>query len=82
MANKEITKICESAFEKWSLSCLHIYRSNGLVKTSEISLFKFVSASHRTECLEAAHQNIEVIKHKIPIWKKEIIEDSSVRWCG
>jgi len=82
MANKEIAKICESAFAKWSLSCLHIYHSNGLVKTGEISLFVFVSAGHRTECLEAVHQIIEEIKHKVPIWKKEIMEDSSVRWGG
>lgn len=82
MANKEITKICESAFAKWQLSCLHIYHSNGLVKTGEISLFIFVSAGHRTECLEAVHQIIEDIKHKVPIWKKEIMEDSSVRWGG
>jgi molybdopterin synthase catalytic subunit len=80
MANKEIAKVRESAFVKWPLSCLHIYHSNGPVKTGEISLFIFVSAGHRTECLEAVHQIVEDIKHKVPIWKKEIMEDGSGRW--
>jgi molybdopterin synthase catalytic subunit len=80
MAHKEITKVRESAFAKWPLSCLHIFHSTGPVKTGEISLFIFVSAGHRTECLEAIHQIVEEIKHKVPIWKKEIMEDDSVRW--
>jgi molybdopterin synthase catalytic subunit len=80
MANKEISKIRESAFAKWPLSCLHIYHSNGIVKTGEISLFIFVSAGHRTECLEAVHKIVEDIKHKVPIWKKEFMEDGSAHW--
>ena len=80
MADKEIAKVRENAFEKWSLSCLHIFHSNGHVKVGEISLFIFVSAGHRTECLEAVQQIVEDIKHKVPVWKKEIMEDGSVRW--
>ena len=80
MADKEIAKVRENAFEKWSLSCLHIFHSNGHVKVGEISLFVFASAGHRTECLEAVQQIVEDIKHKVPIWKKEIMEDGSVRW--
>lgn len=80
MANKEIAKIREYAFAKWPLSCIHIYHSNGLVKTGEISLFIFVSAGHRNKCLEAVQQITEDIKQKVPIWKKEIIEDGSIRW--
>jgi len=80
MANKEIAKVRESAFAKWPLSCLHIYHSTGPVKTGEISLFIFVSASHRTECLEAVQQIVEDIKHNVPIWKKEIMEDGSAHW--
>jgi len=80
MADKEITKIREKAFANWPISCLHIYHSSGGVKTGEISLFVFVSADHRSECLEAVHQIVEDIKHKVPIWKKEIMEDGSSRW--
>jgi len=80
MAEKEISKIRENAFAKWPLSCLHIYHSKGPVKTGEISLFIFVSAGHRTECLKAIHQIVEEIKHKVPIWKKEIMDDGSAHW--
>ena len=80
MAEKEIAKVRENAFTKWPLSCLHIYNRKGNVKTGEISLFIFASAGHRTECLEAVQQIVEDVKHNVPIWKKEIMEDGSVRW--
>ena len=80
MADKEIAKVRENAFAKWPLSCLHIYHSKGNVCVGEISLFILVSAGHRTECLEAIKQIVEDIKYKVPIWKKEIMEDGSTFW--
>jgi len=80
MANKVFSQIREDAFVKWPLNCLHIYHSTGLVNTGEISLFVFVSAGHRTEAIEAMQQIVEEIKHKVPIWKKEIMEDDTTHW--
>ncbi len=82
MANKEISKIREEAFKKWPLTCLHIYHSKGLVNAGEISLFIFVSSGHRKECVEAMSQIIEDIKHNVPIWKKEIKENSGINWVN
>src|SRR5210317_864374 len=43
MALEKISEIREDAFEKYSLSCMHIYHSLGVVPTGEICLFVFVS---------------------------------------
>lgn len=80
IANQAFTKIREQAFEKWSLNCLHIIHSEGLVKTGELSLFVFISSGHRKESIKAMEQIVENIKHNVPIWKKEIMEDKSVHW--
>lgn len=80
MAHQAFSKIREEAFEKWPLNCLHIYHSTGLVKTGELSLFVFSSSGHRKESIKAMEQIVEDIKHKVPIWKKEIMEDKSGHW--
>ena len=82
MANTEFGNIREDAFSKWDLTCLHIYHSKGLVKTGEISLFVFVSSAHRKDCIDAMTQLVEDIKHKVPIWKKEILESNAESWVG
>ncbi len=80
MANTEFSKIREDAFAKWPLTCLHIFHSRGKVKSGELSLFVFVSSAHRKECIEAMQHVVEDIKHKVPIWKKELMEDASSNW--
>ena len=51
MANKKITDIRESTFEKFDLTCLHIYHSLGVVEVGQIGFFVFVSSSRRKKCL-------------------------------
>ncbi|MFI5148250.1 MAG: molybdenum cofactor biosynthesis protein MoaE [Bacteroidia bacterium] len=80
MAEKEFNKIREAAFEKYELSCLHIYHSTGLVKAGEISLFVFVSAVHRKEVFEACSFIVEQIKKQVPVWGKEIADDGTHVW--
>ena len=80
MANKAFSKIREEAFEKWPLNCLHIFHSIGLVNVGELSLFVFCSAGHRRESIKAMEKVVEDIKHKVPIWKKEVMTDQSACW--
>ncbi len=80
MANQEIDHIKEKAFEKFNLTCAHIYHSLGRVDTGEICLFVFVSSAHRKESFEASRYIVEEIKKLSPIFGKEIFEDESHQW--
>ncbi|NJB71730.1 molybdopterin synthase catalytic subunit [Saonia flava] len=80
MANAKFHEIRESAFEKYDLSCMHIYHSKGIVKTGEICLFVFVSSPHRKEVFNALHHIVEEIKSQVPIFGKELFQDDSYQW--
>ena len=80
MANGVFHEIREEAFQKFELSCMHIYHSLGLVRTGEISLFVFVSSPHRKTVFDAIQFLVEEIKAKAPIYGKEIFEDASHQW--
>jgi molybdopterin synthase catalytic subunit len=80
MADKEFHKIREAAFEKYPLTCMHIYHSLGEVKAGEICLFVFTSSKHRIAAQEAVAQIVEHIKANVPIWGKEVFEDESYVW--
>src|SRR5210317_1609557 len=43
MANAKFHEIREATFQKFNLTCMHIYHSLGKVNTGEICLFVFVS---------------------------------------
>ena len=80
MANQEFHTIREAAFEKFDLSCMHIYHSKGIVKAGEICLFVFTSSAHRKEAMDACRYLVEEIKVKVPVFGKEIFEDNSHVW--
>ena len=80
MANAIFHDIREEAFEKYDLSCMHIYHSLGEVKAGEICLFVFVSSAHRLPAREALAFLVEEIKSKAPIFGKEIFQDKTHQW--
>ncbi len=80
MANQIVHDIREAAFEKYDLSCMHIYHSLGSVAAGEICLFVFVSSAHRIPAREALAFLVDEIKSKCPIFGKEIFEDKSHQW--
>lgn len=80
MANETFHLIREAAFEKFSLTCMHIYHSLGRVEAGEISLFVFTSSVHRKDAIEACEWLVERIKKEVPVWGLEIMEDNSYFW--
>ena len=59
---------------------IYIVHSTGIVNAGEISLFVLVSSGHRHQAIEACSKAVELIKEKLPVWKKEIFDDNSHEW--
>jgi molybdopterin synthase catalytic subunit len=80
MANKKFHEIREATFEKFELTCMHIYHSLGVVNTGEICLFVFVSSPRRKEVFSALEYVVESIKANVPVFGKELFEDQTHQW--
>ena len=80
MALEKMHEIREAIFEKYALTCMHIYHSLGKVNAGEISLFVFTSSVHRRAAIDACNEVVEKIKAELPVWGKEIFEDKSYTW--
>lgn len=80
MAEEKFHEICEVAFTKYKLICMHIYHSIGKVNAGEISLFVFTSSVHRKDAIAACEEIGEKIKKEVPVWGKEIFADENYKW--
>ena len=77
----EAEKIKKTILSEFSdVRSIDIIHSTGVVNAGEISLLVFVSAGHRLQSLKACGKTVELIKEKLPVWKKEIFEDDSHIW--
>ena len=80
MADPILYTIREETFQKFDLSCMHIYHSLGKVNVGEICFFVFVSAAHRPQVYEATEYIVDRIKKEVPIFGKEIFETGDYQW--
>lgn len=80
MALDKMHEIRESVFEKYPLTCMHVYHSLGTVAVGEICLFVFTSSAHRKAAIDACEETVERIKADLPVWGKEILEDETYQW--
>jgi molybdopterin synthase catalytic subunit len=41
-----------------------------------------VSAAHRREAFEVASQLVEEVKHRLPVWKRQVFADGTEEWVN
>ena len=81
LVKHEVTKIKEAILSEFrDVKTIDIVHSTGVIRTGENSLLVMVSASHRHQAMLACSKTVELIKERLPIWKKEIFDDNSHRW--
>jgi molybdopterin synthase catalytic subunit len=81
MVRTEADKIKEIILSEFSdAKSVEIVHSTGIVSAGEISLFVMVSAGHRHHATAACSKTVELIKDRLPVWKKELFDDDSSEW--
>ncbi|HEX7494918.1 MAG TPA: molybdenum cofactor biosynthesis protein MoaE [Bacteroidales bacterium] len=81
LVNVEAEKIMKEIFSEFGdVKSIDIIHSTGVVRAGGISLLVLVSADHRHQAMKACSKAVELIKERLPVWKKEIFEDDSHIW--
>ncbi len=81
MALKKMSEICQEIQTEFGIEDIAIVHRIGPVEIGQISLVVAVASPHRKEAFYACHQIVDRVKEIVPIWKKEVFEDSS-RWVA
>ena len=74
----KIRKLILSEFD--DVKAIRILHSKGVVNAGEISLLVAVSAGHRQQAMTACAKAVELVKERLPVWKKEIFDDNTDQW--
>jgi len=80
MANDQMHLIREAMFQKYHLTCMHVYHSLGQIASGQLCLFVFTSAPHRKAAIDACEETVERLKAELPVWGREIMEDETFQW--
>lgn len=79
-----IHKVAQELMNKISASFninrIWIFHSRGLVKAGELCLSVMVTSGHRKDAITACTLLVEEIKQKLPVWGKEILDNTAHTW--
>ncbi len=75
MAERELEKIAAEAASRWSGARVAVAHRTGNLGVGEVAVVVVAAAPHRAEAFDACRFTIDELKHRVPIWKKEIATD-------
>jgi molybdopterin synthase catalytic subunit len=81
MAEAEMERIGLEMVEKWGLHGIAMRHRVGKLAVGEISVVIAASSPHRQEAFEACSEALDLLKERVPVWKKEYYEDGT-EWVG
>ncbi len=82
MAVSELEKVRLEVLAKYGIEDMAISHRIGTVDIGQISLVVATASPHRKEAFHACHEAVDLLKERVPIWKKEHFEDGEARWVA
>ena len=78
MAEKKMAQLCDNIRSKWpnKIHNIAIHHRLGRVEPTEASVVIAITSAHRKESLDAVQYAIDTLKATVPIWKKEVYEET------
>lgn len=80
MADAEFGRIIAEARQRWPDVEVAVAHRVGLVPVGQASIAVVASAPHRADAFAACRYLVDETKHRVPIWKKEILDDGTESW--
>ncbi|KAJ2307622.1 Molybdopterin synthase catalytic subunit [Coemansia sp. Cherry 401B] len=80
LAKKEWYKIVQEARSKYLILGTVMHHRIGQVPVGHTSVIIAVSSAHRADAISAVHFLIDSLKVRLPIWKKELLDDGTDTW--
>lgn len=54
----------------------------GVLRVGDVALVAAVATGHRREAFEACSRLVEQVKHRLPIWKRQVFDDGTDEWVN
>lgn len=82
LAVSEGARLLAEAVERYALTEARVVHRLGRLSVGDMAVWIGVAAAHRREAFAGCEWIIDQIKHRVPIWKRELFADGRRAWVG
>jgi molybdopterin synthase catalytic subunit len=80
MTEKKLAEVVNETLLKWNLIDVLVIHRVGIVLPNDPIVLVAVWSSHRGDAFDGCRYVMEVLKSKVPFWKKEVLVSDAERW--
>lgn len=81
-AQRVVEQVAADVAAAHAVDAVAVSHRVGQLGIGDCALAVAVSAAHRREAFEAASELVEQVKHRLPVWKRQVFTDGSDEWVS
>jgi molybdopterin synthase catalytic subunit len=81
-AQQVITELAEEFARRPDVHAVAVSHRVGLLGVGDVALACAVSSSHRGEAFAACAELVDLVKERLPIWKRQVFTDGEEEWVA
>jgi molybdopterin synthase catalytic subunit len=81
-ASAVLAEIAEKIAAEPDVLSVAVSHRVGALAIGDVALVAVVSTAHRREAFEACARLVEEVKHRLPIWKRQVFADGTDEWVN
>ncbi len=81
-AGQVLADVAQQVAAAYPVDAVAISHRVGHLPVGGVALAVAVSAAHRREAFEAASELVEEVKRRLPVWKRQVLQDGTEEWVA
>lgn len=77
-----VAEVAREIAERPGVIAVAVSHRVGMLAIGDIALAAAVSAAHRGAAFAACSDLVDEIKHRLPVWKRQVFADGTDEWIG
>lgn len=77
-----VAEVAQQIADREGVLAVAVSHRVGMLAIGDIALAAAVSAAHRGEAFAACSDLVDEIKHRLPVWKRQVFADGTDEWVG
>lgn len=77
-----VAQVAAQIAERAGVVAVAVTHRYGPLGIGDVALAAAVSAAHRREAFDACSDLVDDVKHRLPVWKRQVFADGADEWVG
>ena len=81
-AERVLTEIAQEVASDPEVLALAVSHRSGHLEVGDAALVAVVASAHRREAFQICARLVEEVKHRLPVWKRQVFADGTDEWVN